>query len=88
MREAIREMVEEMVDEQLDAEGDIKFGKITFRRSYALRMLDPMAYREAVTDTADILIADLLDELNQLDPDEDEAEVIDLKERIEALESI
>jgi hypothetical protein len=88
MQNAIRGMVEEMVDSQLDAEGDIRIGKIKFRRSYILRQLDPIAYREVVLDTAELLIGDLVDELNHLDPDEDADEVLDLKERIEALESI
>lgn len=81
------EMIQEMVDEQFDIEGPIKIGNLTFNRSYIVRELDPIAYRQAMVDVADCLIEDLEYDLEQLDPEVDAEEIADIKERIESLES-
>ena len=80
-------MIQEMVDEQFDIEGPIKIGNLTFNRSYIVRELDPIAYRQAMVDVADCLIEDLEYDLEQLDPEVDAEEIADIKERIESLES-
>ena len=82
------EMIQEMVDEQFDIEGPIKIGNLTFSRSYIVRELDPIAYRQAMVDVADCLIEDLQYDLEQLDPEIDAEEIADSKERIEALEEM
>lgn len=81
------DMIQEMVDEQFDIEGPIKIGNLTFNRSYIVRELDPIAYRQAMVDVADCLIEDLEYDLEQLDPEVDAEEIADIKERIESLES-
>ena len=81
------DMIQEMVDEQFDIEGPIKIGNLTFSRSYIVRELDPIAYRQAMVDVADCLIEDLEYDLEQLDPEVDAEEIADIKERIESLES-
>ena len=82
------EMIQEMVDEQFDIEGPIEIGNLTFNRSYIVRELDPIAYRQAMVDLADSLIEDLQYDLEQFDPEVDAEDIADIKERIEALENI
>jgi hypothetical protein len=84
----MREMIEEMVDEIMDQDGDVVIGNLTFRRSYIVRELDPIAYRERCNDLADAMISDLQDELDRLDPEVDAEEIADIQERIDMLESI
>jgi len=84
----MREMIEEMVDEMLDLQGDVVIGNLTFSRSSIVREMDPTAYRELCNDFADSMISDLQDELDCLDPEVDEEEIADIKERIGLLESI
>ena len=79
------EMIQEMVDEQFDIEGPIEIGNLTFSRSYIVRELDPIAYRQAMVDLADSLIEDLQYDLEQLDPEVDAEDIADIKERVEAL---
>ena len=78
----------EMVDEMLDMEGDIKIGGITFSRSYILRKLDPIAYREIVDDIVTDQIENLSSDLQSLDPEVDADEIADLEERIAELEDL
>lgn len=84
----MREMIEEMVDEMLDQDGDVKIGNLTFRRSYIVRELDPIAYRMMCSEFADSMISDLQYELDRLDEETDADEVADLRERIEMLENL
>lgn len=79
------EMIQEMVDDQFDIEGPIEIGNLTFSRSYIVRELDPIAYRQTMVDLADSLIEDLQDDLEQLDPEVDAEDIADIKERIESL---
>ena len=79
------EMIQEMVDEQFDIEGPIEIGNLTFSRSYIVRELDPIAYRQTMIDMADSLIEDLQYDLEQLDPEVDAEDIADIKERVEAL---
>ena len=78
----------EMVDEMLDMEGDIRIGNITFSRSYILRKLDPIAYREIVDDIVTDQIENLSSDLQSLDPEVDADEIADLEERIAELEDL
>lgn len=78
-------MIQEMVDDQFDIEGPIEIGNLTFSRSYIVRELDPIAYRQTMVDLADSLIEDLQDDLEQLDPEVDAEDIADIKERIESL---
>ena len=84
----MREMIEEMVDEMLDSEGDVEIGNLTFRRSYIVRELDPIAYRMMCSEFADNMIEDLRYDLERLDEESDADEVADIQERIEALENL
>lgn len=80
--------IQEMVDEMLDQDGDIRIGGIYFSRSYILKELDPIAYRELVTDLADARITDLQDELDCLDPETDADEIAEIQAQIEELENV
>ena len=84
----MREMLQEMVDELLDSEGDVVIGNLTFSRSYILKELDPIAYREICNDVVNSQIEDLQYDLDRLDPEVDAEEIADIKERIEELEGI
>lgn len=79
-------IVNDMVDELLDMEGDIEIAGITFSKSYILKELDPIAYRELCSNQADSMIEDLQYDLDRLDPELDADEVEDLKQRIEELQ--
>jgi hypothetical protein len=81
------ESVNELVDEILDSEGDIVIRGITFRRSYILRELDPIAYREIALNLIDEHLTDLRDDLESLDPELDADEVETLQGMIEELEN-
>jgi hypothetical protein len=76
----------EMVDELLDMEGDVVIGNLTFSRSYIVKRLDPIAYREICNDVVSSQIEDLQYDLDRLDPEVDADEIADIKERIEDLE--
>jgi hypothetical protein len=76
----------EMVDELLDMEGDVVIGNLTFSRSYIVKRLDPIAYREICNDVVSSQIEDLQYDLDRLDPEVDADEIVDIKERIEDLE--
>lgn len=76
----------EMVDELLDSEGDVVIGSLTFSRSYIVKRLDPIAYREICNDVVSSQIEDLEYDLDRLDPELDADEIADIKERIEDLE--
>ncbi len=76
----------EMVDELLDSEGDVVIGSLTFSRSYIVKRLDPIAYREICNDVVSSQIDDLQYDLDRLDPELDADEIADIKERIEDLE--
>lgn len=78
--------VNEIVDEILDSEGDIKIAGITFSRSYILKELDPIAYREVALEVISNHLEDLQHDLESLDPEEDADEVETLKALIEELE--
>lgn len=84
----MREMIEEMVDEMLDMDGDVEIGNLTFRRSYIVRELDPIAYREMCADFADTMIEDLRYDLERLNEEADADEIADIRERIESLENL
>ena len=84
----MREMLQEMVDEMLDMDGDVVIAGITFSRSYILKELDPIAYREICNDVVNSQIEDLQYDLDRLDPEVDAEEIADIKERIEELEGI
>jgi polyhydroxyalkanoate synthesis regulator phasin len=77
----------EMVDEMIDMEGDINIAGTTFSRSYILKKLDPIAYREVALGMIDSHLEDLRDDLDRLDPVEDADQVDFLNERIEELEN-
>ncbi len=76
----------EMVDDLLDSEGDVVIGSLTFSRSYIVKRLDPIAYREICNDVVSSQIDDLQYDLDRLDPELDADEIADIKERIEDLE--
>lgn len=78
--------ITEMVDELLDMEGDVVIGNLTFSRSYIVKRLDPIAYREICNDVVSSQIEDLEYDLDRLDPEVDADEIADIKERIEDLE--
>jgi len=84
----MRDELEDMVNEMLDMNGDITIAGVTFSRSYILRKLDPIAYRELCIDMADAHLEDLRDDLSRLDPITDFDEVEELKARIAELESV
>jgi hypothetical protein len=84
----MRDELEDMVNEMLDMNGDVKIAGVTFSRSYILRKLDPIAYRELCIDMADSHLEDLRDDLSRLDPVIDFDEVEELKARIAELESV
>jgi hypothetical protein len=78
--------ITEMVDDLLDSEGDVVIGSLTFSRSYIVKRLDPIAYREICNDVVSSQIEDLQYDLDRLDPELDADEIADIKERIEDLE--
>lgn len=78
--------VNEIVDEMLDAEGDVCIGGIYFNRSYILKELDPIAYRQVALDIIDQHLTELQDDLECLDPETDADEVETLKALIAELE--
>lgn len=88
----MREMLQEMVDEMLDMDGDVVIAGITFSRSYILKELDPIAYREIMLEMADSHIEDLKSDLEYLEgadiSGEHYDEIDDLKSRIRELEGI
>ena len=83
----MRDFVTEMVDELLDSEGEVKIGNLTYSRSYILKNVDPIAYREVCLEVVNSEIENLQYELDRLDPETDADEVEDYKERIAALEN-
>ena len=82
----MRDFVEDMVDELLDSEGEVKIGNLTYSRSYILKNIDPIAYREVCLEVVNSVIENLQYELDRLDPETDAEEVEDYKQRIAALE--
>lgn len=82
----MRDFITEMVDELLDSEGEVKIGNLTYSRSYILKSVDPIAYREVCLEVVNSEIENLQYELDRLDPELDAEEVEDYKERIAALE--
>ena len=78
----------EMVNEMLDMDGPVTIGNIQFDRSYILRKLDPIAYREIVDDIVTDQIENLSSDLQSLDPEVDADEIADLEERIAELEDL
>lgn len=83
----MRDFVEDMVDELLDSEGEVKIGNLTsYSRSYILKNVDPIAYREVCLQVVNSEIENLQYELDRLDPETDAEEVEDYKQRILALE--
>ena len=82
------EMVLDMVDEILDEEGEVHIGNLSFRRSFILKELDPIAYREVVLDIVNSKIEDLEYDLDRLDPEVDADEIEDIKAQIAELEDI
>ena len=82
----MRDFVEDMVDELLDSEGEVKIGNLTYSRSYILKNIDPIAYREVCLEVVNSEIENLQYELDRLDPETDAEEVEDYKQRIAALE--
>ena len=82
----MRDFVTEMVDELLDSEGEVKIGNLTYSRSYVLKNVDPIAYREVCLEVVNSEIENLQYDLDRLDPETDAVEVEDYKERIAALE--
>ena len=88
----MREMLQEMVDEMLDMDGDVVIAGITFSRSYILKELDPIAYREIMLEMADSHIEDLKSDLEFLQDSDIDGEhydeIDDLKSRIRELEGI
>ena len=82
----MRDFVEDMVDELLDSEGEVKIGIYTYSRSYILKNVDPIAYREVCLQVVNSEIENLQYDLERLDPETDADEVEDFKERIAALE--
>ena len=83
----MRDFVEDMVDELLDSEGEVTIGNLTYSRSYILKNVDPIAYREVCLEVVNSEIENLQYELDRLDPELDADEVEDLKDRIEQLEN-
>ena len=49
----MRDDILDMVDEMIDMDGEVKISGSTFSRSAILREMDPVAYRNMVTDMAD-----------------------------------
>tara|TARA_R110000824_G_scaffold35603_2_gene111393 strand:- start:16066 stop:16335 length:270 start_codon:yes stop_codon:yes gene_type:complete len=54
--------LEDMFDEMLDEEGEIHIGSLTYSKSWALKQLDPTAYRIGVNELEDSLMEDFEDE--------------------------
>lgn len=69
------EAIIEMVDEMLDMDGPVTIGNLTFSRSYILKRLDPIAYRQMCLDIVDSHIEDLQYELDRTDDEEERAEI-------------
>ena len=82
----MRDFVTDMVDELLDSEGDVNIGNLSYSRSYILKNVDPIAYREVCLEVVNSEIENLQYDLDRLDPETDAEEVEDYKERIAALE--
>ena len=82
----MRDFVTDMVDELLDSEGDVNIGNLSYSRSYILKNVDPIAYREVCLEVVNSEIENLQYDLDRLDPETDAVEVEDYKERIAALE--
>jgi len=78
--------VNDFVDELLDMEGDVVIGGVTFSRSYILKELDPIAYRQVALDVIDTHLEDLRYDLESLDPELDADEVENLQALIAELE--
>lgn len=81
-------MLSEVVDEILDSDGDVIINGIAFSRSYILKELDPIAYRELALNVADEHINHLQDELVSLDIVEDRDLVESLVAQIQELENV
>ena len=82
----MRDFITDMVDELLDSEGDVNIGNLSYSRSYILKNVDPIAYREVCLEVVNSEIENLQYDLDRLDPVTDAEEVEDYKERIAALE--
>jgi hypothetical protein len=82
----MRDFVEDMVDELLDSEGEVKIGNLTYSRSYILKNIDPIAYREVCLQVVNSEIENLQYDLERLDPETDAEEVEEIDLRILALE--
>ena len=82
----MRDFVTDMVDELLDSEGEVNIGNLSYSRSYILKNVDPIAYREVCLEVVNSEIENLQYDLDRLDPETDAEEVEDYKERIAALE--
>jgi hypothetical protein len=77
-----------MVDDVLDCGGDVVINDIRFSRSYILKELDPIAYRELILDFANAEIENLQDDIKRLDPETDTNEIEDIRSRIQKLEGV
>lgn len=82
------DFISEMVDDVLDCGGDVVINDIRFSRSYILKKLDPIAYRELILDFANAEIENLQDDMNCLDPETDANEIEDIRSRIQELEGV
>lgn len=78
--------VNDFVDELLDMDGEVIIGGVSFSRSYILKELDPIAYRQVALDVIDQHLEDLRYDLESLDPEEDADEVENLQALIAELE--
>ena len=82
----MRDFVTDMVDELLDSEGDVNIGNLSYSRSYILKSVDPIAYREVCLEVVNSEIENLQYDLDRLDPVTDAEEVEEIDLRILALE--
>jgi len=82
------DFISEMVDDVLDCGGDVVINDIRFSRSYILKELDPIAYRELILDFANAEIENLQDDIKRLDPETDTNEIEDIRSRIQKLEGV
>ena len=78
--------VNDFVDELLDMDGEVIIGGVSFSRSYILKELDPIAYRQVALEVIDQHLEDLRYDLESLDPEEDADEVENLQALIAELE--